>query len=456
MPGPVKSSSADDANERIRRLNNTEILNVIHGVMDFIQKNPKQLQSEGVFRIVGQDDRINNIIFGLASGQSVESPQTSIHDFVTAFKRMLNLRDKEHPLKHVPKGALNALQSKTQSNDPSITSEKKAQSIQTFIDTLAHSKSRQQQDVAEILYTLLHLSHRVKQHSGKNSMKASNIAICNAPAFQSVLTLRDYDETNLSKVAEETTIQNDILAVAIESGYYDVPFEQKYTLSIIAANDAKLFDLEQKAGLAKAGMEKKQKELDEKRKDLKEYKSRLEPLYEGQRIQNRSIAGIEAMLHKTPEQQEVEQTIKKLETEIKNLTRLTDGLRKNFIESQREIKSLRIEQERLHNLNHPVHPKWVVTKPETLSQQKKSMPDSSTAKSQAKSSSTWVSAKTVASSQQRESTTNKSNSESKVITPPRKQALLSGQPNHPKRNSTSLTDNKPPPIPPRPKRSKGG
>tara|TARA_R110002110_G_scaffold400317_2_gene616706 strand:+ start:60750 stop:61967 length:1218 start_codon:yes stop_codon:yes gene_type:complete len=203
-------------------------------------------------------------------------------------------------------------------NDDATEQAKTAQAFNSYIDSLASSRDRAKNEIAEIFYTLIRLGQLIATQAEANKMTMNNCAIVLGAKISDMLVINTPD-SDPSVQMNRIENFNRVIGIVMGSNEYTKPFIEKYG--------------EQECEARAAALKAAKKE----RRDARARELRLRDAYKGSRddekalleqfqaltVDHRSIGprkmSFQNLLVKKPESQEadarVDETLKALEIE---------------------------------------------------------------------------------------------------------------------------------------------
>lgn len=226
----------------------SEIAQMYRKLIGDLENNDNLLKTVGLLRLAGQESEIKAII---QKRVLPDLKEENIHNALNAAKRAFSKEIKSDEIQKMdPQGvqsfrkAFNSMM--TASEDQKEEKTKAAmEAYQQLIKKLVISGDLKKLDLAEALYSHLHLGAMIAQQNSVNLMRPENCAIVLGPGIADVFQL---SKDPLQMLTALSNI-NELVKRQIESGDYDLSFND-YQAGLVKTKTQKLTD--EYKGIAKA------------------------------------------------------------------------------------------------------------------------------------------------------------------------------------------------------------
>ncbi|MCS5707804.1 hypothetical protein CC99x_002685 [Candidatus Berkiella cookevillensis] len=280
-------------------LSNNEILHMVRDIIGQIENNEELLNIRGILRVAGSHDAAQTI---LETGKVPPITSENIHTIVDVLKRSLSLMTTRIP--SIDTTGLATLQAIAANVSDQETSKiALANAFQDFVDNLARSNDIDKESLGEILHNYMHLGKVISQYEATNKMTTNNCAIVIGPRMNEVLNLVPIpaagDPALVMSAAAKASLVNDAIRIGIESGNYDVHFDQKYAEVKFNSRQRMITAVESQTEKTGASLEKLMTLLEKITGEIKQTERSLDTL----KNQKDQLKGRGGLLHKkTPEE----------------------------------------------------------------------------------------------------------------------------------------------------------
>lgn len=320
----------------------SEMLTMSRDIIDQITASEALLQTVGILRLAGAHGETMQMI---EEGKTRQVTAQNLHTHIDVLKKILpQLRTK---LETLDPDNIKTIQRLFQDTlDESTETQLSAkQALNDYIHRLAMSGNKEKEQIAEILYSFLHLGTHVLAHESVNKINENNVGILTGPMMAQALGLVGDDPMLL--LSAQTNV-NAVLSAVVSAGSYAAPFFINY--------GQQLYERRQQA------MQQATEQAEKTGASLGKLTALIRDIHNEIRMTNRNIESLKAqkqsvphgLLHKKTEAERafVKRTNAQLEVEKSNLKSLEarlEGVNKQIALFGEQRMSLLKETTHLRN-----------------------------------------------------------------------------------------------------------